>query len=238
MSRTLFQAAPLQSLMLGNYYGFITLKEILEHGDTGMGTLDGLDGEMIILDGIAYQAKADGTIATPDITTTSPFGCAAHFESDMTVYPENADSLAGLSAMLTAAIPENDRNLFYMAKITGTFKSLLLRSVARQKEPYLPINGAMKNDQQVFTLENTEGTAVALYCPNYMDRVNMHGWHLHFITADRKRGGHVLDIRTGSVAADICTLDRHEMRLPRNGIFGQLDITAVSKDDVCKAEYK
>lgn len=236
--RPLFQAATLQSLMLGNYYGFITLEELLENGDTGMGTLDGLDGEMIILDGVAYQAKADGTIATPDKSVTSPFGCVAKFVSEKKAVLSAASSLEELGKLLTAQIPETERNLFHMAKIKACFPRIMLRSVGKQKEPYIPINSAMKNDQKVFTLENAEGTAVALYCPNYMDRVNMYGWHLHFITEDKKRGGHVLDLEISSAEADICSLDSHIMRLPRNGIFGQLDMTLVSKDDVCKAEYK
>ena len=47
----LFQTSTVQALLAGAYDGDVTLAEILEHGDLGLGTLDGLDGELIVLDG-------------------------------------------------------------------------------------------------------------------------------------------------------------------------------------------
>ena len=35
--------------------------ELKQHGDTGIGTFEGLNGEMIVLDGTVYQAVADGS---------------------------------------------------------------------------------------------------------------------------------------------------------------------------------
>ena len=43
--------------MAGLYGGTMTVGELLEHGDLGLGTLDSIDGELIVLDGKAYQAK-------------------------------------------------------------------------------------------------------------------------------------------------------------------------------------
>ena len=44
--------------MAGLYGGTMTVGELLEHGDLGLGTLDSIDGELIVLDGKAYQPKA------------------------------------------------------------------------------------------------------------------------------------------------------------------------------------
>ena len=46
--------------MAGLYSGSLTVGELLEHGDLGLGTLDSIDGELIVLDGKAYQAKGAG----------------------------------------------------------------------------------------------------------------------------------------------------------------------------------
>ena len=46
--------------MAGLYGGTMTVGELLEHGDLGLGTLDSIDGELIVLDGKAYQAKGSG----------------------------------------------------------------------------------------------------------------------------------------------------------------------------------
>lgn len=56
----LFQYNTLGALMAGLYGGSLTVGELLEHGDLGLGTLDSIDGELIVLDGKAYQAKGAG----------------------------------------------------------------------------------------------------------------------------------------------------------------------------------
>ena len=60
---TLYQVALLQSLAQGHFDGMITVGELKTHGDTGIGTFDGLNGEMIVLDGVVYQAIGDGSMA-------------------------------------------------------------------------------------------------------------------------------------------------------------------------------
>ena len=56
--------------MAGLYGGTMTVGELLEHGDLGLGTLDSIDGELIVLDGKAYQAKGSGE--KPEIVEVSP----------------------------------------------------------------------------------------------------------------------------------------------------------------------
>ena len=71
MSETikLFQYNTLSALMAGLYGGTLTIGELLEHGDLGIGTLDSIDGELIILDGKAYQAI--GSNGKPEIVEVS-----------------------------------------------------------------------------------------------------------------------------------------------------------------------
>ena len=59
---TLYQVSTIDALMQGAYEGVQPVSEIRKHGDFGIGTFDALDGEMIVLDGTVYQAKADGKI--------------------------------------------------------------------------------------------------------------------------------------------------------------------------------
>ena len=54
---TMYQVATLQSLMVGNYDGFVSVGELRKHGDIGVGTFERIDGEMIVLDGTVYQAR-------------------------------------------------------------------------------------------------------------------------------------------------------------------------------------
>ena len=65
----LFQYNTLSALMAGLYGGTLTIGELLEHGDLGIGTLDSIDGELIVLDGKAYQAKgSDGRVEVVEVS--------------------------------------------------------------------------------------------------------------------------------------------------------------------------
>ena len=51
----LYQVSLLQSLANGDYTGSVTVGELKQHGDIGIGTFDRLNGEMIMLDGEAHR---------------------------------------------------------------------------------------------------------------------------------------------------------------------------------------
>ena len=70
---TLYQVSTLQGLMAGAFDGVVTFGELRRHGDLGIGTLQGLDGEMILLDGQAWQARADGQVVRVADQQTTPF---------------------------------------------------------------------------------------------------------------------------------------------------------------------
>jgi len=236
MNRTLFQAATLQSLMLGNYYGFISYDELLTHGDFGIGTFEGLDGEMITLDGVVYRADADGYITTPATSTLSPYCVMAPFTADATFRLDAFGTLAELCAALDGLISPEGKNYIYAARISGCFANAALRSVEGSLPPYAITGTAAISRQHRFTLRSVAGTAVAMRFPDYMDRVNMPGWHLHFITNDRSRGGHVTDLAAAGATVELCALDTFEMMLPEKNIFGGLPLMNVSNDAVKSAE--
>ena len=48
----LFQASTIGALLDGAFEGDLRFAELAEHGDLGLGTLNGLDGEMIAIDGL------------------------------------------------------------------------------------------------------------------------------------------------------------------------------------------
>lgn len=54
-ANVLYQHGTLALLVPGLLEGTTTIGELLKHGDTGIGTGEGLDGELIILDGVAYK---------------------------------------------------------------------------------------------------------------------------------------------------------------------------------------
>ena len=74
----LFQASTIGALLDGAYDGDLSFAELAEHGDLGLGTLNGLDGEMIALDGALLPGRRrgrdplDGASTAPTSTARSP----------------------------------------------------------------------------------------------------------------------------------------------------------------------
>ncbi|MGB6152245.1 MAG: acetolactate decarboxylase, partial [Pricia sp.] len=44
--------------------------------------------------------------------------------------------------------------------------------------------------------EAVSGTIVGFYCPDFIGNINVKGFHFHFISDDKKLGGHVMDFKT------------------------------------------
>ena len=234
----LFQVALLQSLMQGEYDGVITVKELKTYGNTGIGTFQSVNGELIALDGEVYQALWDGSVKVASYDETVPFANVTFFDADVTKKNVNADSIEELKNLLTAMANEHGRNQFYMAKVTGNMPVITVRSELEQHEPYKHLDDALKTDQREFSYENIDGTVVALYCPDYMDGLNTPGWHLHFISQNKEKGGHVLTLSVKDCIVDLDVISEFAMVVPNRESFNGKDLAVDMKKAIEEVEVK
>lgn len=232
----LYQVALLQSLVQGYYDGIISVGELKKHGDTGIGTFEGVNGEMIVLDGVVYQALADGSIAIPSDKETVPFSNVTFFDADKTLALSEISDMAALQDKLNGAVKELGANCFYMVKLEGTFHSIKVRSEYKQEKPYRALDEALAADQTEFDYEDIKGTMVGLYCPDYMGDLNSVGWHFHFINEDRTRGGHVLQVCIAEADATFDMTDGFEMTLSRDTVFQDMELSKDVDEAIHKAE--
>ena len=232
---TIYQVALLQSLTMGYFDGSVTVKQLKMHGDTGIGTFEGLNGEMIVLDGIVYQANQDCKINIMSDKDKIPFSNVTFFDKDFSIKLNNVADKETLEKMLNEQVDKHGRNSFYMIKLSGTFKNILVRSERGSKEPYPTLVEALKTQKEI-TLENVDGTIVGLYCPDYMSSLNSTGWHFHFITADKKFGGHVLGLNLATGEAQFDKTDAFNMNIPTKNNFHELNFNQDLKEDIRIAE--
>ena len=218
---TLFQVSTLGALSVGVYDGVTTYGEVEEHGDMGLGTFQGLDGEMVAVDGEYYQVKTDGVAYPVDDSALTPFAAVTFFDSDREGIPAEGLDYEGLQAFIDALRPSD--NVFYAIRIDGEFEYVKARSVPGQEEPYPPLSEVVEK-QTVFEFEHAEGTMVGFWCPSYVGNINASGYHLHFLTADREAGGHVLDLRLGEVTVYIDETPDFIMQLPETEEFLEADL--------------
>ncbi|MEO6845699.1 MAG: acetolactate decarboxylase [Chthoniobacterales bacterium] len=218
----LFQASAINALMQGVYDGTMTFGELGRHGDFGIGTVNALDGEMIAVDGRFYQALSNGKVVPIPAGMKTPFAEVTNFHAQQRHSLEMVKSFAELQRALDGMI--SSKNLFYAIKVTGTFSTIKFRSVERQRPPYRLLVDIVKT-QSEFTLHNVRGTLVGFRCPPFVSGMNVPGYHFHFITDDKSKGGHVLDCVIQNARIELDALSDMQMVLPKNRQFLNVDLS-------------
>jgi len=229
----LFQTSTLQALMAGVYDGDLTFQALARHGDFGLGTFEALDGEMIALDGTFYQIKADGRVYPVAGAMKTPFAAVTFFKAGKTHMIEMPLTYQQLLDYVDRLLPSP--NLPYAIRVEGLFTAVKTRSIPRQQKPYPPLAAAAKK-QAVFELANVKGVIVAFRYPAYLAGVNMPGYHCHFITADRRAGGHLLDCRVEGATVAVDALPNFYLRLPDIQEFLKSDLTGDRRHEIEKVE--
>jgi acetolactate decarboxylase len=218
---TVYQVSTFNALSQGVYDGSESFRALEEHGDTGLGTLAALDGELIGLDGAFHQVESAGTVVQVKDDAATPFAIVTFFDTDRTNNVANVTSLASYLAALNGTL--TNRNVMYVFEAHGHFSHVKARSVPAQQKPYPVLTEAVKN-QTVFDFDDIDGTIVGVWFPDYMAGVNVAGFHLHFIADDRRRGGHLLDFSADDLVTAIDETDRFYMALPGGSDFGRAAI--------------
>ena len=233
-TETVYQVALLQSLTQGYYDGIIKVSELKQHGDIGIGTFEGVNGEMIVLDGKVYQALGDGSVKKADENETVPFSNVTFFDSDIKETLSDIENVDALKAALDNIVDQNGRNMFYFVRIDGDFEKMNVRSEIKQEKPYKTLDKALATDQREFNYENISGTVVALYCPDYMGGLNTPGWHFHFISDDKTKGGHILELAFDSAQAKLDLTKDFDMYLSDNAEFQGMELAKDVSDAIKK----
>ena len=229
----LFQTSTLQALMNGVYDGDCSFGELNRHGNFGLGTFDALDGEMVAVDGQFYQVKTDGKAYPVDPAQKTPFGEVTFFKAEKVLDLSEPLDLAQLEKRLLSQMPGG--NFPYALKITGKFSYVKTRSVPPQTKPYPPLVEAAKR-QAVFEFKNVDGVIVGFYHPNYLGGINVAGYHCHFLTADHRAGGHLLDCRIKQVRVELQQLEDFSLRLPESPAFSRTDLSGDKQQEIEKVE--
>ena len=230
----LTQVSTLQALLDGVYDGVMPVGILKQKGDLGIGTLEGLDGELIILDGAAYQVQADGKVYAVSDDQKTPFASVTYFDADRTAALEPDMDFAEMQQFLGEWLPTE--NLFYAVKIEGTFSYVKTRAVPGQSKPYPPFLEVTRH-QPEFEFTEVSGTIVGFRYPPYVSGVNMVGYHLHFLTDDKSAGGHLMDLEVKEGTVSIDDTPGFLMVLPDEGSdFYQIDLSDDRQEQLEEAE--
>lgn len=200
-SDILFQVSTIEALLQGSYQGELSLKELKNEGDFGLGTFHNLDGEMVELNRVVYQVKYNGQVCVVHDSVTTPFSVVTFFNADISEGVESISDLEALKNQIDGLM--ESQQMIYGVRIDGIFEHVRTRSVQAQQKPYPKLADVIQ-DQAVFDFENIPGTIVGFWMPASFSGLNVTGYHLHFISEDRSSGGHLLDcaIKEGLIELD------------------------------------
>ena len=228
-----FQNAPINALLAGCYSGTMSVHDLAKRGDFGVGTLDALDGEMIVLDHAFYQIKPDGKAHLLKDKDTSPFATVTFFYVSQELSFERTMGYKELTGFLDEKLPSE--NLLYAIKVEGRFPLLKVRSAARQQKPFPVLTEAIK-EQKIFELKDQKGTLVGFRFPSYVQGINVPGYHFHFLSKDKTRGGHVLDLQVEGARIRVDQSRGFSMELPESEEFLKSRFEGDTLESIAKVE--
>ena len=231
---TFTQVSLFSILLIGRYGGVLSVADVKKLGNMAIATMDRLDGEMQMIDGVVYQACADGHVYLPKDDATIPYGTIADFRAEQSVKICDVPSYEAFEEQMAICCPME--NIPLAIHFTGTFKRMKVRAVARQEKDGVGLAEAAKNEA-IFDLQDTSGDLVGFRLPSYVKGVNAPGWHLHFVDTERRHGGHVVNFSLTEGELRTCYANDFQIRLPDDpAVLSGLDLAKDWSHDLKKAE--
>jgi len=229
---TLFQVSTSGALVQGVYERAVSSNLLLNYGDFGLGTFENLDGEMVVLDGAIYQVRSDGKVTKIEKDVGTPFAVVTHFVADQDQMIENASSFKDLTKICDRY--RDSDNLFYAFRIDGHFGHVHTRAMRETLEG-LPLAKAAAI-QPEFEFTGVDGTLVGIWAPQFSSALNIAGYHFHFLSEDRSKGGHLLECSGKHLRIRVERLSDFHLSLPESEEFLRADLTKDTSTDLAYAE--
>jgi len=229
---TLYQVSTATALVEGIYQGAVRVRTLREHGDLGLGTFENLDGEMVIVDGRFFQARSDGSVTEVDDNVLAPFAVITRFAPDPAIVMQQCPDLSHLLAQFDQL--RHSDNFFFALRVEGHFSYVRTRAMCRTEEGVPLIQAAAV--QPEFEFHDVLGTLVGFWTPEYAKTLNVPGYHLHFLSADHKSGGHLLECSGLNLRLQIQREGDYQVALPETEDFVKADLRRDPGADLAKAE--
>ena len=237
MCNKMYQVSTLQALALGYSRAVVNVGELLQEGDTGLGTFEDVNGEMIVMDGHCYRADHNGSVTVVPSETGVPFAAVAKLNGEQQFSLRNMPDLTAIRTELTRKIEERfGLNSMHIVRIDGLFGKVDARSEVPYRSHHVTLKEILGLTQKAFIFENIRGSLVGVYFPDYMDGINMPGWHLHFLSEDRSKGGHVFDVSIVEGETKVDRITSIYINLPSEAAFDTYSLKQDLQDEIKSVE--
>lgn len=237
MENKMYQVSTLQALALGYSRAVINVGKLLQEGDTGLGTFEDVNGEMIVMEGQCYRADQEGNVTVVAHETGVPFAAVGTLCNGQRLSLKDMADIDSLRLELTRKIEENfGLNSMHIVRIDGHFEKVDARSEAPYRSHHISLKEVLGQTQKAFLFERIRGSLIGVYFPDYMDGINMPGWHLHFLSEDRSKGGHVFNVSIRNGEAIINKINSIKIDLPKSAAFDTYSLKQDMQDEIKSVE--
>ena len=229
---TLFQVSTSTALVEGVYGGVVTIGELKRHGSFGLGTFDGLDGEMLALDGHFYQVLGDGSVREARDDARAPFAVVTEFRAEREFTIDRVESFDDLTAQLDSR--RDTGNLFFAVRIDGRFTQIRTRALCKTASGVSLVDATAHQPEFALTRRQRHRRRVldAALCANHQRR--------RMAPALRDRRSHRRRTRSGLPGRDLRVQmqDLADVRIamPETAAFLQADLSQDPSQELDLAE--
>ena len=169
--------------------------------------------------------------------TGVPFAAVARLSGEQVFSLGSMPDIESIRTELTRKIEERfGLNSMHVVQIDGVFEQVDARSEAPYRSHHITLKEVLGKTQKAFLFENIRGSLVGVYFPDYMDGINAPGWHLHFVSEDRSRGGHVFDLALQQGTMIVNKISRIHIQLPDSPAFDTYSLKEASQDEIKEVE--
>lgn len=218
----MYQYSIIDALMAGVFDGDLTIGELKKHGDFGVGTFNRVDGELLVQNGRVYRVSYDGSVSEAPDTDSTSAAFVKFFKADTVIQLKGPD-------LTYEKVQEQLRHLLnpngiYALRISATFPTMTTRAEKPAVKPYTSLPEHLKQNQVVFELKNTKGICSGFLLPPYLARTNVPGFHLHYLSDDRKSGGHIFQFTADAVTVEVDIAKGFTIENNTNAEFGRVNL--------------
>lgn len=233
MANHLYQYSILSALMHGICREGTTVAKLLTHGDHGLGTISGLNGEIIIVDKEVYHFLPDGNLRQVEPADIIPFAMITRFEPTFIKHSTSLD-MSTISKQLSPLLPAS-QNSFLSIRVDALFTRVTFRVIPAQSKARESLSDLAKR-QELHHTTHSRGALVGFWSPGFTSGFSVAGFHLHFLSEDRAQGGHVMEFDAEDVILRAAAINKYNVEFPASGEFQDEPIGEVLVGDLHAAE--
>ena len=227
---TLFQVSTTSALAKGVFRGAVTVEDLKEHGDFGLGTFNGLDGELVALDGRFFRVDETGSVHEAASEALVPFAVVTDFRAQLPVRIDVVSSFDDLTAQLDRR--RTTQNLFYAVRVDGPFTRVKARAIHETATGTSLVDAAIQQAE----FEFHGGNPRPLVRPPDPGPNHDRGGRLPSLSDSPTRGVGVLDCQGNGLEAQFDDVADVRIAIPETAAFLSADLSQDLSRDVERAE--